>query len=68
MSENENELPSGPRISVHWTKAATKDGNEGWSIRVTEGADEAEASRLMALAHSLREEALGWPKFVSIGS
>ena len=46
------------RVSVTLTKSSTKDGGEGHSIFVGEGADEIEAVRMLAIALRLRQELL----------
>ncbi len=56
MSE-EYEAPRS-RVSVTFKRSSTKDGGEGFDLYVGEGASEAEADRVMALALKLRSEAL----------
>ena len=47
-----------PKVTVQFTKSSSKDGGEGYSIRVGEGADPMEASHVMEMALRLREIAL----------
>ena len=46
------------RIDVSFKKSSSDKGTEGFDVYVGEGADEAEADRLMALALALRDKAL----------
>ncbi len=55
MNEHEE---ARPRIAVSFKRSSTKDAGEGFDIDVYEGADEKEATRVMALAKRLREEAI----------
>lgn len=55
---NETEIDISPKTVVQFTRSSTKDAGEGFSVRVTEGANTAEAARVMALALQLRQQAL----------
>ena len=46
------------RVSVTFKRSSTKDQGDGFDLYVGEGADEAEADRVMALAIKLRTAAL----------
>ena len=46
------------KVGVWFKKSSTKDGGEGYEIWVGEGAEEGEATRVMALAQRLRNEAV----------
>ena len=50
---NETEL-STPKVSVTFTRSSTKDGGQGYTIRVDEGATEDECTRVFDLANVLR--------------
>ena len=56
--QQRNESSFEPRISISFTKGSTKDGPLGCHVRVDEGADEAEAERVLALAGRIFIEAL----------
>ena len=46
------------RIKVSFKKSSSDKGQEGFDIEVLEGATEAEAERVMAIAQKLRQEAM----------
>ena len=46
------------RIKVSFKKSSSDRGQEGFDIEVLEGATEAEAERVMAIAQKLRQEAI----------
>ena len=54
---NDAEL-STPKVSITFSRSSTKDGGQGYTIRVDEGADEGECTRVFDLANVLRIAAL----------
>ena len=49
---------TGFAVVVQFTRSSSKDGGEGFSIRVADGVDGLEAARVMDLAKALRQTAL----------
>ena len=56
MNEETTEIT--PKTVIQFTKSSSKDGSEGFSIRVAEGVDVIEATRVIGVALRLRETAL----------
>ena len=54
---NEQEA-TGFAVVVQFTRSSSKDGGEGFSVRVANGVDGMEAARVMDLAKALRQAAL----------
>lgn len=52
------ELAERSKVSVTFTRSSTKDGGQGYTIHVEEGASEDEAARVFGIANSLRDNAL----------
>ena len=53
----QEDIDLSPKVQVQFTKSSSKDGGEGYTIRVAEGADEVEARRVMELARRMRRDA-----------
>ena len=51
-------LEAAPRVKIGFHKSSTKDGGEGYSVEVLEGADPEEAQRVYDMAAGLREQAI----------
>lgn len=56
MNEETNDLA--PKAVIQFTRSSTKDAGEGYSIRVTDQATQADVDRAYALAADAREKAL----------
>lgn len=54
---NEHEEPTTAKVVVQFTRSSSKDGGEGYTIRVAEGVDVGEATRVMETALYLRNGA-----------
>ena len=57
MTESSGEL--GPRVVVAFTKSSSKDGSEGYTIRLAEGVTPDEADRVFDIAVRIRLRAIG---------